>query len=75
MDPDAKAPKLSGTARLDATTEAAYAIIDKRLMDRESKTVKLRALRLEKEAAERAARAAETPKPKPKKAKRLQSVA
>jgi hypothetical protein len=64
MDQNAKAPILSGTARLDATTEAAYAIIDKRLLDRETKTAKLRTLRLEKEAAERAARAAEGPKSK-----------
>jgi hypothetical protein len=55
MDQEIKPPKLSGTAKLDATTEAAYAIIDKRDMDRESKTAKLKALRLEKEAAERAA--------------------
>jgi hypothetical protein len=45
--------KLSGTAKLDATTEAAYAIIDKRVLDRESKTAKLRALRLEMEVVER----------------------
>ena len=66
MDQDAKVPKLSGTARLDATTEAAYAIIDKRLLDRDSKTAKLRALRLEKEASERAAKAGVGPKPKSK---------
>ncbi len=61
MDHEIKPPKLSGTAKLDATTEAAYAIIDKRDMDREVKTAKLKALRLEGEAAERAARAAEGP--------------
>ncbi|WP_244481411.1 hypothetical protein [Rhizobium sp. Root1203] len=60
MDQDIKAPKLSGTAKLDATTEAAYAIIDKRVLDRESKTAKLRALRLEKEAVERAANASKS---------------
>jgi hypothetical protein len=74
MDQDAKAPKLSGTARLDATSEAAYAIIDKRLLDRESKTAKLRALRLEKEAAERAAKAAEVPREKFKRAKKVEPV-
>lgn len=70
MDQEIKAPKLSGTARLDATTEAAYAIIDKRVLDRESKTAKLRTLRLEKEAIERAAKAAKpNTKLKRKKAK------
>jgi hypothetical protein len=55
MDQEVKAPKLSGTAKLDATTEAAYAIIDKHETDREAKTAKLKTLRLEKEAAERGA--------------------
>ncbi|KQV82120.1 hypothetical protein ASC90_23695 [Rhizobium sp. Root1220] len=60
MDQDIKTPKPSGTAKLDATTEAAYAIIDKRVLDRESKTAKLSALRLEKDAVERAANASKS---------------
>jgi hypothetical protein len=74
MDQDTKAPKLSGTARIDATTEAAYAIIDKGLLDRETKTAKLKAQRLEKEASERAAIAAESPWRKSKKAKMAKAV-
>lgn len=57
MDQEIKAPKLSGTAKLDATSEAAYAIIDKSVRDRGFKTAKLRALRLEKDAVDRAAEA------------------
>jgi hypothetical protein len=68
MDQDIKAPKLAGTAKLDATTEAAYAIIDKHEVDREAKTAKLKSLRLEKEAVERAAKAAEGTRRKSKRA-------
>lgn len=75
MDQDVKAPKLTGTARLDATTDAAYAIIDKRVLDRETKTSRLRQLRLEKEAAEHAAKAAEPPKLKPRRTKTAEPVA
>lgn len=75
MDQDIKARKLSGTARLDATTDAAYAIIDKRMRDRESKTAKLKALRLEREATERAVKAGAGPKPKPKRARKPEVVA
>lgn len=64
MEDEIKAPKLTGTAKLDATTDAAYAIIDERDLSREAKTLRLRKLRLEKEAAERAARAVDTPKQK-----------
>ncbi|NSY14785.1 hypothetical protein [Agrobacterium vitis] len=66
MDEETIVPKLTGTAKLDATTDAAYAIIDQRDLARETKTLRLRGLRLEREAAERAARAGETPKPKRK---------
>lgn len=66
MDEETKVPKLTRTAKLDATTDAAYAIIDKRDLDREAKTLRLRALRLEREVAERAAKAGETSKPKRK---------
>lgn len=40
---------LTKTAKLDATTEAAYEIIDQQALDREKKTARLRALRLASE--------------------------
>lgn len=52
MEEQSNSQKLTGTARLDATTEAAQAIIDQRVQDRVLKTARLRALRLEREAAD-----------------------
>jgi hypothetical protein len=45
-----KTKPLNKTAKLDATTDAAYEIIDKQVLDRERKTARLRAMRLAKEA-------------------------
>ncbi|MGO4438151.1 hypothetical protein [Rhizobium sp. RAF56] len=61
-----KVRSLTGTAKLDATTAAAYEIIDKRVRDRDLKTAKLRAQRLEREAREAAAKAAEQRRAKPR---------
>lgn len=57
MQEEPKKSVLTGTARLDATTEAAYAIIDKRVQDRDRKTIRLKELRLAREATDLAARA------------------
>lgn len=43
---EARTTPLTKTAKLDATTEAAYEIIDQQALDREKKTARLRALRL-----------------------------
>jgi hypothetical protein len=51
---DAPKKTLSGTAKIDATTEAAYGLIDARTAAREAKTARLRELRLAKEAADAA---------------------
>jgi len=47
MEQDPKAPKLTGTAKLDATTDAAYEIIDKLDLERDQKTARLRSVRLQ----------------------------
>jgi hypothetical protein len=44
-------PKLSKTEKLDATTDAAYEIIDKQILDRERKTALLKELRLARDCA------------------------
>jgi hypothetical protein len=64
---EVKVRSLTGTAKLDATTEAAYDIIDQRDRDRDIKTARLKALRLEREAQEAAARAAAPPEKKSRK--------
>jgi len=64
MSEEIKTPKLTGTAKLDAITDAAYAIIDKSELDRDAKTNRLKALRLAKEAADREG-AASSPSVKP----------
>lgn len=53
--------------KADKTTEIARQIAEKEARDRATKTEKLRALRLEKEAAEAAEAAAARKKPAPKK--------
>ena len=47
---DIKTKPLTKTAKLDATTDAAYEIIDRQVADRDKKTAKLKALRLAREA-------------------------
>jgi|UPI00056634B1 hypothetical protein len=64
---------LTGTAKLDATTEAAYEIIDKKVQDRDLKTARLKAQRLERDAQEALRRAGEPPKKKPRKLKQVTS--
>ena len=63
MEENLTKPKLTGTAKLDATTDAAYEIIDKLDLERDRKTARLKALRLLKEEASRA----NVPKIKPAK--------
>lgn len=52
-------------SKIDATSEAAYTLIDARDSAREAKTIRLRALRLAKEEADAKAAAAAEPKKKP----------
>lgn len=51
MENEALKPKLTKTDKLDATTEAAYEIIDRQISEREKKTALLKQMRLTRDAA------------------------
>jgi hypothetical protein len=51
MENDALKPKLTKTEKLDATTDAAYEIIDRQVSEREKKTALLKEMRLARDAA------------------------
>lgn len=59
---ETKIRSVSGTAKIDATTLAAYDIIEKRDQDRNLKTARLKALRLERDEQAAVIRATALPK-------------
>jgi hypothetical protein len=58
-------PGMPGRDKAETTTSIARSIAEAEVAAREAKTARLKKLRLAKEAADEAARAAEPPAPKP----------